>query len=193
MYTHLVAEPIRKISSLVSGNQLAPSIHTFTISDQEIDLSQFLGRKVLIKFHRFSGCPIAQDQIHEVIRRQNELTDAGIETVVLLHSSKKKILANFNEVPGLHIIADRQKKFYRLYQAAFSWGKLFSPDTWRATFRSIFRGYFPQFTRFEGGIIGVPADFLLDRKGKVVSWHYGKHFGDSWSVSQVLKEAAMIH
>ena len=148
MYTIQVAEPKEKVSSAVSENHLAPSIHALTINDREIDLSQFLGKKVLIKFHRFSGCPIAQDQIHELIMRQNELTDAGIETIVLLHSTKKKILTNFHEVPGLHILADRRKKFYSVYGAAFSWGKLFSWDTWMATIRSILKGYFPQFTKF---------------------------------------------
>jgi len=107
-------------------NKPAPSIVANSINDEQIDLSRLHGKKVLIKFHRFSGCPVAQNQIHELIERQNELNAAGIETIVFLHSTKKKILSNFKETPGLHIIPDRQKKFYKLYHSQFLLKKFFS-------------------------------------------------------------------
>ena len=96
-------------------NQLAPTINTNSVSDQQIDLSILRGKKVLIKFHRFSGCPVAQNQIHELIERQNELNAVGIETIVFMHSSKRNIQSNFKETSGLHIIADRQKPYYCFY------------------------------------------------------------------------------
>jgi peroxiredoxin len=176
----------------MTKNLAAPSIQAKSINDQVINLSGFYGKKVLIKFHRFSGCPLARCQIQELIERQDELNDAGIETVVLLHSSKEKILSNFREVPGLHIIADPEKKIYRQYHSEFSWGKLFSISSWRETFKSFFKGYFPQFNRFEGGIIAVPSDFLLDKKGKIADFHYGKHFGDSWTVQDIIRKASQI-
>jgi hypothetical protein len=103
-----------------------------------------------------------------------------------MHSSKNKILANFKEAAGLHIIADKKKVFYRKYHSEFSWKKLFSFPTWRITFISIGKGCFPQFNKFEGGVTGVPSDFLLDENGDIKEQNYGKHFGDSWSVSEVL-------
>jgi hypothetical protein len=121
-----------------------------------------------------------------VFDSQQDLNNGGIETIVFLHSSKDKILANFNEVPGIHIIADPKKIFYRLYGSEFSWKKLFSFSSWKETFSSFFKGYFPQFNRFEGGIIGIPSDFLVDESGKIAYSHYGKHFGDSLTVSEVL-------
>jgi thioredoxin-dependent peroxiredoxin len=173
-------------------NQLAPAINTNSISDQHIDLVGLLGKKVLIKFHRFSGCPVAQSQIHELIERQNELNAVGIETLVFMHSSKSKILSNFKETPGLHIIADRQKTFYHLYHSQFLLKKLFSIDSWRITFVSIFKGNFPHFNKFEGGIIGIPSDFLLDKKGMIADLHYGQHFGDSWTVSEVISKGSKV-
>jgi hypothetical protein len=49
-------------------------------------------------------------------------------------------------------------------------------------------GYFPQFNRFEGGVVGLPSDFLVDKTGRIIDVHYGKHFGDSWTVSDVLSK-----
>jgi len=125
---------------------------------------------VLIKFHRFSGCPVAQNQIHELIERQNELNTAGIETIVFMHSSKEKILSNFKETPGYISLLTRQKTFFRLYHSQFLLKKLFSIASWRVTLASIFKGNFPHFNKFEGGIIGIPSDFLLDKKGMIADF-----------------------
>jgi thioredoxin-dependent peroxiredoxin len=173
-------------------NQLAPTINTNSVSDQQIDLSRLRGKKVLIKFHRFSGCPVAQNQIHELIERQNELNAVGIETIVFMHSSKRNIQSNFKETSGLHIIADRQKTYYRLYHSQFLLKKLFSMASWRVTFSSIFKGNFPHFNKFGGGIIGIPSDFLLDKDGMIADLHYGQHFGDSWTVSEVISKGSKV-
>jgi hypothetical protein len=173
-------------------NQQAPAIHATTINNQDISLSGLIGKKVLIKFHRFSGCPVAQRQIHELMERQNELNASGIETIVFLHSTKEMILPVYKEVPGLHIIPDRHKKFYRLYQSEFSWKKLLSIASWKENFKSFFKGYFPLFNRFQGGITGIPSDFLVDKKGVITDLHYGKHIGDSWTVSEIIARSKKI-
>lgn len=168
---------------------LSPDISVNSVSNKPISIQALRGNKVFIKFHRFSGCPVCQYQIHKIIKEQHKLNDAGIKTILLMHSSKKNILANFNETEGLYIIADKQKIFFKKYQVEFSLKKLFNFSTWRITFASMFRGYFPQFAKFEGGITGVPADFLLDEKGCIKELKYGKHFGDSWSIAEVLYRA----
>lgn len=171
---------------MLRKEQIAPEISANSVTDEPISLKAMRGKKVLIKFHRFSGCPICQFQVHEFINNQQELNAAGIETILFMHSSKNKILSNFTEVKGLHIIADKQKAFYKKYETGFSWKKFFLLSTWRILFASLFRGFFPQFNKFEGGVTGVPADFLIDENGKIKELKYGKHFGDSWSVKDVL-------
>jgi peroxiredoxin len=174
---------------MLKKGQLAPEIMVSSVSGEHVSLNELKGKKVLIKFHRFSGCPVCQYQTHELIKQQHELNEAGIETILFMHSSKHKILANFNEVKGLHIISDKQKVFNRKYNSEFSWKKLFSLSTWQITLAAIFKGFFPQFDKFEGGIIGVPSDFLLDQNGNIKEAKYGRNFGDSWTVSEVLSIA----
>ena len=169
-------------------NQLAPEFVANSINDELIDLYGFRGKKVLIKFHRFSGCPVARSQINNFLKRQKELSAAGVETIVFLHNSIDKVRSIIHEVPGLRIIPDKQKKIYKLFQSEFSVGKLFSLSSWVATFSAFFHGYFPLFSKFQGGIIGVPSDFLLDEKSIIRDLHYGRHFGDSWMVPDVLKK-----
>ena len=172
-------------------HEQAPAIDTLSVTGHRIDLAAFRGeRKVLVKFHRFSGCPIAQAQLHELIEHQNQLSAAGVETIVILHNTREKVAGAFPESPGLHLVADPHKTLYRSYGAAFLWRKLLSPATWRATIASIAHGYLPRFTRFQGGIVGVPSDFLIDENGLIAALHYGCHYGDSWSVTDVLEHAA---
>lgn len=173
---------------MLNKNQLAPEIATTSISGKRVNLSELRGKKILVKFHRFSGCPVAQCQISEYITRQQELNTKGIETFVFLHSSREKIIPRYREVPGLHIIPDNEKKYYHLFDSRFLLSKLFSLASWGATFSSIFKGYFPLFNRFSASISGIPSDFIINEQGVIIDLHYGKHFGDSWSVSDVLNK-----
>ncbi|HJW29314.1 MAG TPA: redoxin domain-containing protein, partial [Saprospiraceae bacterium] len=138
---------------MLTTYQLAPEIRTRTISDLPIDLHKLQGKKVVIKFHRFSGCPVARREIKAFISRQKELFAAGIETIVFLHNTRDKVLPVFTELPGLHVIADRQKLYYEKYHAQFSWLKLLSFASWRVTIAAICHGFFPKFAKFQGGII----------------------------------------
>jgi len=176
---------------MLKKQQRAPAINAVSLSGRPVDLRELQGKKVLVKFHRFSGCPVARSQVNDLIEAQEALSTAGIETIVVLHSSADKMHPNFDEVPGLHLIPDRGKDLYRAYQAEFCWRKLFSLASWRATFASFARGYFPQFTRFEGGILGVPCDFLVNERGTIAATHYGTHFGDSWTAADALQAATV--
>jgi peroxiredoxin len=177
-------------STMLSTKQAAPPINAVSLSGRPIDLDEFRGKKVLVKFHRFSGCPVARRQVHDLIEGQEALNAAGIETITVLHSSEEKMRPNFDDVPGLHLIADPKKALYRAYGVQFRWRRLLSPGTWRETLVSFGRGYLPQLSRFEGGIVGVPCDFLLDEKGTITAVHYGTHFGDSWTAADALRAAA---
>lgn len=169
-------------------NQVAPEFAASSINGDKIDLQEFQGKKVLLKFHRFSGCPVARSQIRDFTKRQKELYEAGVETIVFLHNSNDKVTSIFQELPGLHIIADKQRKIYKLFQSEFKVSQLFSFNSWMATFKAFFRGYFPLFNRFQVSIVGIPSDFLIDEKGFIRELNYGRHFGDSWTASQVLRK-----
>jgi peroxiredoxin len=135
---------------MLSKKQPAPPIDAVSLSGRPLDLGEFHGKKVLVKFHRFSGCPVARRQIHDLIEDQHALNAAGIETIVVLHSSQEKMRPNFDEVPGLHLIADPGKALYRAYQAEFLWRRLLSPMSWRETFASFARGYLPPIQQVPG-------------------------------------------
>jgi peroxiredoxin len=174
------------VDNMLTTSQPAPRFDTTCLSGDSLDLDDLRGRPVLVKFHRFSGCPVARHQIDQFVARLPELTGAGVQTIIVLHSSAEQVAPNFAEQPGLHIVADRDKTLYRAWACAFDRRRLLSPASWRATMAAFGRGYLPQPTRFQGGVVGIPADFLVDRDGVIAEAHYGRHFGDSWTVDDVL-------
>ncbi len=173
---------------MIFRNQTSPTIVANSISNKPIDLSQMRGKKVLIKFHRTSGCPVAQRQINELAEQQDKLNAKGIQTIVFLHSSEENITPIYKEVPGLHIIADKNKMYYQLFTSRVTWTAMFSPASLRENFRSFLKGYFPHFSKFEGGVSTLPSDFLLNESGRIVDYHYGDHVGDWWTVPEILSK-----
>jgi hypothetical protein len=43
--------------------------------------------------------------------------------------------------------------------------------------------------RPQGGRLGLPAEFLIARGGRVIAAKYGEHADDQWSVSELLEHA----
>jgi peroxiredoxin Q/BCP len=170
-------------------DQPAPDLTVESIGGEHIDLSRLRGKKVLIKFHRFAGCPVARRQIDAFMAQHGELARAGVESIIFLHSSRKNLIATFREAPGVHIVSDEAKIFYRRFHSAFRFQALFAPRSWLATLASFLKGYFPIFTRFEGGILAVPSDILVDENGAIAKVHYGRDFGDTWSADEVVEYA----
>lgn len=174
---------------MLQKGQKAPDFTAMSLSQKEIRLSDLKGKMVLMKFHRFSGCPVCRNQFHEFIESSSTLQKAGLETILIMHSSRNKILPNFKENAGISIIPDKRKVLYKLFHSRFKFNKFFSSNSWKATLSAVSRGYFPQFHRMEGGVIGVPSDFLISENGTLTEVHYGNHFGDSWNLETVLKYA----
>jgi hypothetical protein len=44
----------------------------------------------------------------------------------------------------------------------------------------------------EGGRLGLPADFLVGRDGRIVACKYGAHADDQWSVDEILALARQV-
>jgi peroxiredoxin len=175
---------------MLNVNDTAPTSDLLTHANLNSGRSASDDEKLLlIKFHRFAGCPVAQRQIDELLDEQTALDEAGIDTVVVLHNSVDKLNPELDLPAGVSIVADREKELYRSYDSKFSMRKMFAPRSVKATMRSFRRGYFPIFSRFQGGVSGVPSDFLVGADGKIHAAHYGRNYGDSWSVAQVLEAA----
>jgi peroxiredoxin len=123
-------------------------------------------------------------------KRKAELEAAGIDEVVVFHSSRAEMIKYQGQLP-FNCIADPGKKLYRKFGVETSLLALLNPGVlingarWVIGQRRFYR-------KTENGIFGLPADFLIDASGTVKAVHYGKHADDHWSVDLLLELAGAI-
>lgn len=173
---------------MLSKGTPAPDFQAQSLSGRPVQLSALRGKPVLLKFHRFSGCPVCQYQTHAYMERSEELRRTGAETLIVIHSSAERMRPIYADRPGVTFIPDPEKKLYRLYGSGFSFAKMWNRSTWKQIFSAFAHGFFPRFRRFQGGVTGVPSDFLIAPDGTLSVVHYGTDYGDSCSVDDAIAE-----
>ena len=146
-----------------------------------------------VQFRRFAGCPICDLHLHSFVQRHGELTSHDIKEVVFFHSTKEELQQYESNLP-FAVIADPTKAIYsKVGVEASLWGSLhplgliqfpyvmykFLTGLWAGT-----RSMPPSDPT--GGRMGMPADFLVGKDGKIVAVKYGQHPSDHWSVDEVL-------
>ncbi len=165
----------------------APRIDTLTIQGHPVGVPDPDGRLVHLQFRRFAGCPVCNFHLMTMARRHAEVVAAGIRQVVFFHSGRDEMLAYQGRLP-FDCVADPHKRHYRAWGVETSLAALLHPRVvlngarWVLAARRFYR-------RAENGILGLPADFLIDRQGRIAASHYGRHADDQWCVDDLLSLA----
>ena len=165
---------------------------------QPLQIRNIHGRPVLIpdtkqtthlQFRRFAGCPICNTHLQSIRARHGEIATAGIREVVVFHSTDEELLPYQGNFP-FEVIGDPEKQLYRRYGVEASRAALLSLTAWIAAIKGNLTKDKPQSSGTpNGGVNGLPADFLITPDGTVKAVHYGTHAYDQWSVDELLNLA----
>jgi len=139
-------------------------------------------RLIHLQFRRFVDCPICNTHLAEFRKRAREIEAAGIEEVIVFHSSPASIRSYQKDIPFL-MVGDPKKVFYKEFGVESSLGFI-SRKALGACMRGIAHGYFG--LRLSGGPLGLPADFLISPSGRLNAVKYGTDAYDQWSVDELL-------
>jgi peroxiredoxin len=140
-----------------------------------------------VQFRRFAGCPICNLHLQSFIARQDEIANAGIREVVIFHSSDAELLPYQGRFP-FDVIGDPEKALYRRYGVESSISALLAPKAFAASLKGNLKKDKPKLKGLpNGGILGLPADFLIASNGSVRAVHYGTHAYDQWPVDELLE------
>lgn len=154
---------------------------------------------VHLQFRRFAGCPVCDLHLHSIAQRHDEIVSARIREVAVFHSGADDLRSFTIELP-FSVVADPEKRLYAEFGAEASPRALLNPRAWlpiaSGVLRSlgrILRGRQPVTSLHSvGGKLGLPADFLIARDGRILACKYGKHIYDQWSVDDLLAQAGKI-
>ena len=169
----------------------APAIAASTIHGKPAHVPDPLPRYVHLQFRRFAGCPVCNFHLLTMGRRHAEIAAAGIRQLVFFHSSREEMLKYQAQLP-FDCIADPGKKYFKAFGVETSVRTLLNPRVFWSGLRWILvaRRFY---TRAENGILGLPADFLVDAQGRIVACKYGAHADDHWEVDELLQLAGEAH
>lgn len=144
------------------------------------------GRLTHLQFRRFAGCPICNLHLQSFVLRHAEVLDAGIREVVIFHSPDAELLPYQGRFP-FDVIGDPGHSFYRRYGVEKSIWAVLSPRAWPAAITGPLRRDKPKLGGIpNGGVLGLPADFLVAADGSIKAAHYGEHADDQWTVDEML-------
>jgi peroxiredoxin len=172
---------------LAFGDPVPPFAET-SIRGAEVALPDPRARFVHLQFRRFAGCPVCNFHLHSLSRRASDLEAAGIREVAVFHSSREEML-KYQAEPPFDCIADPAKTLYRRFGVESSLRAPLHPAVLWAGLRGVLatRRFYK---KAENGILGLPADFLIDTTGSVLAAHYGSHAYDNWDADELLRLAA---
>jgi peroxiredoxin len=174
------------MGSKLKAGQAFPALHTRTIHGQELAIPD-PGRWVHLQFRRFAGCPICNLHLQAFVRRHEEIVGADIVEVVVFHSTDAELLAYQGNFP-FAVIGDPLKELYRRYGVETSLAAILHPAAWGAALKGNLSTDKPKMPLMpNGGILGLPADFLVAPDGTLRAAHYGAHADDHWSVDEVIR------
>ena len=161
----------------------------FIVSDylnNQVTLSDYKGKKILLSFFRGAACPFCNMRVRELINNYSKFEEKGIVIIAFFASTKEEI----NEYAGKQkapfaIIPDPTLKFYTKYGVEQSkWGMLKTMLKPLKMLKMMQSGFFNLKSGKDKPI--VPADFLIDENQMILKTYYGKDFGDHMSIEDIL-------
>lgn len=97
-----------------------------TISGALVVVPSPAARLTHLQFRRFAGCPVCNYHLLTMARRKPELDAAGIDEVIVFHSSRAEMVKYQGQLP-FGCIADPAKRLYRRFGAETSLLALLNP------------------------------------------------------------------
>jgi hypothetical protein len=153
-------------------------------------------RLVHLQFRRFAGCPICNVHLQSIVRRHDEIANAGIREVVVFHSTDQELRRYVGDLP-FAVVGDPAKALYTEFGVGSSPRAVLDPRAVPPALVSMVRQAY-WWNRDQkpvanlhptGGHLGLPADFLIGSDGRVLACKHGTHANDQWSVDEVLAHA----
>lgn len=181
--------PIAHAQSHLKKGDVAPVFSVLDLQGNRVEVPLKNGEKVLLVFFRYAGCVVCNFRAHELIESYDSLRRKGIR-VIGVFESKEDLLRTYvadSEIP-FPIISDHKGQLYKKYKVEKSICKVFKGLRKKQTKYQEKEGeklYKGKKYRRDASLRRIPADFLIDEKGRIEIAYYGKYLGDHLPLDQL--------
>ena len=177
-----------QVQKLKNGDK-APNFSVVDIDGEQIEINGNDGKKILLSFFRYSGCPWCNLAIYRLSQMTPDLEAQGVKVICFVQSTREDIVKNVinrhDPKPPFSIVPDPNKIIYGLYAVEESALKYFT--SLRKAPEWIYSAYKLHFKQPEvdGNMTLVPAQFLIDSDGTLIKVHYGTDYADDMTYSEI--------
>ncbi len=164
----------------------APEFNAMDILGEQIDLRDYVGKKLLLSFFRFSKCPYCNLRVSRMLSRFQTYHEAGLEMVAVFESPRESMLGGVaKQQPPFPLIADPNNEVYRAYGVEISkfhmleayLNPIKAAKVLSDSFSALLgKGFWP--TKIDGPIARMPADFVIGPDLIIERAYYGTYLSD---------------
>lgn len=175
-------------------NVQAPTFHLKDVFDRDVNLKEFLGKKVLIAFFRHAGCPFCNTRVHSLQKKHEELKAKGLEMIFFFESTQELMLrSQFHQsVSPIPLISDPEKIWYTNFGVENSKAKSVKSHVFSLFPKVIeakMKGLPVHWTEGTESLNTIPAEFLLNERGIVKKIFYAKGLRERLSIDIITEFA----
>jgi len=167
--------------------QAAPAISTGDVYGRPFDLGSLRGKKVLLSFHRFAGCPVCNLRFHQLEAQAPYFKDKGLVLVGIYESSRETMQQYLEgQNPYTIMIPNPDESLYRLYGVERSKSKVLK-GLLKGAMGKALQGnkLYKNKIKHDGHADRIGADFIIDEQGNIQQAHYGQYLGDNLPLEDI--------
>ncbi|MEA1785450.1 peroxiredoxin-like family protein [Arenibacter sp. GZD96] len=166
--------------------KVAPDFKVDDYRGSKVHLSDYKNKKVLLSFFRTASCPFCNMRVQELIHKEQQFKDSGIEVIAFFSSNADEIKSYAGQQnPWFPMVADPEKKIYTLYDVEASKSGMLKTMLKPLKMMKMMTSGFFNLKSMKAAPI-IPADFLLSPGLKIEKTYYGKDFGDHIDLKDIL-------
>jgi peroxiredoxin len=153
----------------------APTIALVDINGNPIVVGN--GRKMLLSLFREATCPFCNFRVFELTHNYQGFSALGLDIVAVFSSTPEDVFKFIARQPRpFRMVADPEARAHQAFGGESSlWGKL---RAMMLRLPAMMRGMAAVGMRGMATGNLMPADFLIDEKGRIVETYYGRDAGD---------------
>lgn len=170
----------------------APLFEAIDVNHASVRLQDYLGQYVLISFFRNGACALCNLRVSQLIQKNAELTQRGIQVIAVFESGFESIREYVGKQnPPFPMIPDPEAKLYALYGVETSEAKV-QATLQRADLAEVVQhahqsGF--ELIQEEGSNFNrMPADFLVGPHLEIIQAHHAQYVYDHLPFEEIYRE-----
>ena len=179
-------------SQKLKEGQLAPTFVVVGAKGDTINIEKLKGKKVFLAFFRYASCPVCNFRMNEIIQNYEAIQSKGYVFIAVFESSNTTLqdYLKETEVP-FPIIGDPSLELYKKYGVQRSFWRMVGSMFNKKTKSNLKEGKVlvkGKNLNRDGNMNRIPADFLIDKNGKIAIAYYGKNISDHLPLETILNQ-----